>query len=95
MTTYIIEKLGGIAGFGGPFARIRSIGTIDERSLSLKDRDYLQNLFLSYSTKRFTQQCDEFIFRIIQKNDNEEKRIDVPESLLPDSIRSCVRDEFV
>ena len=94
MTTYLVEKLGGLAGFGGPSARIRSTGTIDDHSLSLKDRDLLQNLFISERQMKFSQKCDEFMYRISKREDGSDNCIEVPESLLPDSIRNCVRDEF-
>lgn len=95
MATYFVEKLGGIACFGGPSARIRSVGKIDDETLSEYDRALLKNLFSSDLMRNKEPGPDEFQYRITLMNDKFQKSIDLPESKTPPAIKDCVRDEFV
>jgi len=49
MDRLLVERLGGLAGLGGPRSRIRSCGELDLKSLSAADRRAVANLFLSYA----------------------------------------------
>jgi hypothetical protein len=70
-----VERLGGLAGLGGPLSRIRSRGEID--------------------CKPKTLGRDTFTYRLTRATSDGDETIEVPESLLPESLYGCVRDELV
>jgi len=95
MSSYIVEKLGGIAGFGGPSARIRSTGRIEFSSLVETDQQFLMNLF-AHKPELNQKLCpDELKYRITTGSDERQMAIELPESLTPSFIKKCVRDELV
>ncbi|WP_284162857.1 protealysin inhibitor emfourin [Frigidibacter sp. SD6-1] len=88
-----IERLGGLAGFGGPGAKIRSHGTIALSDLSAADRARLEALVTEESPA--APMPDEFLYRITRQTEAGSVTIDVPESRVPQALRACVRDELM
>ena len=96
-----VERLGGLAGLGGPLSRIRSRGEIDCQSLSAADRKAVDKLFESHARPKSTRSKpktlgrDTFTYRLTRVTSDGQETIEVPESLLPESLYGCLRDELV
>jgi hypothetical protein len=95
MSILHVEKLGGLAGFGGPRARIRSRGQVDTSALSAGDRKAVDALFQSRGVSEPSKGADEFRFRISRTTAAGTETIEAPETHVPAALASCVRDEFV
>jgi len=90
-----VEKLGGLAGFGGTRARIRSRGQIDSAALSATDQKAIDLLFEAGPHPTPSRGADYFRFRISRAAASGTESIEVPESSVPAALASCVKDEFV
>jgi hypothetical protein len=90
-----IEKLGGLANFGGARARIRSRGQIDTAALSPADQKAVDELFRAGSTSRSAKGADSFRFRITRTTAAGTETVEAPESHVPAALASSVKDELV
>jgi hypothetical protein len=90
-----VEKLGGLAGFGGSRSRIRSRGQIDTAQLSTADRKAIDSLFESGGSSEPPQGADAFRFRISRTTPGGTETIEAPETSVPEALVSCVKDELV
>ena len=90
-----VEKLGGLAGFGGSRARIRSRGQIDSATLSAADQKAVETLFHSGGAPAPAKGADYFRFRISRTTAAGTQIVEAPESRVPAALASCVKDEFV
>jgi hypothetical protein len=90
--TISVEKHGGVAGFGG--AHLKSKGECSLDALSQRDRDVIDSLFRN-STKAPAVPGDgdpSTHYHLTRVIDGQVHSVDVPEPLLPHSLRGCVRD---
>jgi hypothetical protein len=87
-----IERLGGIAGFGGP--NIKSEGQLDFSDLSPDDQAKVEKLFEGGSVPPVKNTIDVFNYRITRQKDGRSETIQVPESLVPAALISSVKDSF-
>ena len=94
MSILHVEKLGGLAGFGGSRARIKSRGQIDSAALSAADQKVVDSLFRAGGATAPTQGADYFRFRISRRTAAGTETVEVPESSIPEVLSSCVKDEF-
>ena len=85
-----IERLGGLAGFGGP--NLKSEGRLALADLSPGDRAKVEQLFAGGSKPAVRNTNDVFNYRITRQTDGRSQTIEVPESLVPESLRSSVKD---
>lgn len=90
-----IERRGGIAGFGGP--HLKSRGQCDPKGLSSADRETMEQLFASGGRPPAGQPPaggapDMFTYRITRQKDGRQEAVDVPEPLVPEAVRTCVKD---
>lgn len=90
-----VEKLGGLAGFGGVHARIRSRGQIDTGTLSGADQQAVDSLFQNPDTHKNNKEADAFRFRISRTTAGGTETVEVPEASVPAALAKCVKDEFV
>lgn len=90
-----VEKLGGLAGFGGPRARIRSRGQIDTATLSPADQNAVDLLFKTGGASGPAKGADAFRFRISRTTAAGTQTVEANEDQVPAAIASCVKDEFV
>ena len=90
-----VEKLGGLAGFGGSNAHVRSRGKINTTELHTKDQKAVDSLFQSGNTDGSNKVADGFRFRISRTTDAGTETVEVPEAHVPASVVSCVKDELV
>ena len=95
MPVLYVEKLGGLAGFGGSRARIRSRGQIDSAALSTADQNAVALLFEAGGISPPAAGADYFRFRISRTTAAGTQTIEVPESGVPAALASCVKDELV
>jgi hypothetical protein len=89
-----IEKLGGLAGFGGFRSRIRSRGQIDTAALSESDQKAVDRLFRTRGGSA-PQGADAFRFRISRTTAAGTETVEVPEAHVPAAVASSVKDELV
>jgi hypothetical protein len=87
-----IERLGGVAGFGGP--NIKSEGQLDFSDLSPDDQAKVEKLFESGSIPPTKNTNDVFNYRITRQKDGHSQTIQVPESLVPAALVSSVKDSL-
>ena len=90
-----VEKLGGLANFGGARSRIRSRGQCDTSSLPASEFKALETLFQAPAKSAPPKGADAFRFRITRSTAGGEETVEVPESHVPPAVASCVKDELV
>ena len=88
-----VEKLGGLAGFGGVHARIRSRGQIDTADLSTADRKAVDALFRSGGAADPPKGADFFRYRISRSTAAGTETVEAPEGHVPAALASCVKDD--
>jgi hypothetical protein len=89
-----VERIGGLAGFGGHGARIHSRGQIHFDSLSGADQRALERLFAAHPNSETTLVRDGFCYRLSSATVDGSKTIEVPEALVPKAVAACVKDEL-
>ncbi len=92
MSKLTIERLGGLAGFGGP--NIKSEGQLDFSDLSPDDQAKVEKLFEGGSIPPVKNTNDVFNYRVTRQKDGRSQTIQVPESLVPAALISSVKDSF-
>jgi hypothetical protein len=90
-----VEKVGGLAGFGTPRARVRSRGQIDTESLSAADQKAVDSLFRTGAVTTTSPGADHFRFRISRTTSAGTQTVEAHEADVPAALASCVKDEFV
>ena len=90
-----VEKLGGLAGFGGARARIRSRGQIETAALSAADQKAVDSLFQIGGASEPPKGADGFRFRISRITAAGTETIEVSETHVPAALMSHVQDELV
>lgn len=92
-----VERLGGFAGFGGPGARIRSVGRLHGHELGPADRERLAALFGGAAPPAETRgAADGFRYRLTlhRAGTSAPAVIELPEAAVPAAVRDCVSDEL-
>jgi hypothetical protein len=89
-----VEKLGGLAGFGGARARLRSRGQVDTKALSAADQKAVDELFRSGGAAD-SRGADGFRFRISRTTAAGTETVEASEANVPAALASCVKDELV
>lgn len=88
-----VERLGGLAGFGGAASRLRSSGHVRLDVLSDADREGLKALF-SPGHKMHMAVADGFTYRITWTGSAGVKVIELAEAQLPAALVACVVDRL-
>jgi hypothetical protein len=86
-----IERLGGLAGFGGPGGRIKSKGDVGLSDLSPADRQSVEDLFAK-KTPVPAPKPDAFRYRITRQTPQGRETIEAPEDIVPQALRDSVQD---
>ena len=94
-TVIEIERLGGIAGFGGPGAHVRSRGRLAYASLTATDQALLDQAFKSVGKRKVSLQRDRFSYRVSRTDVAGTVTIEVAAEHLPTALVQCVVDELV
>ena len=86
-----VERLGGLAGFGGP--RLKSAGEVAMSALSEKDRKAIEAMFrgAARAARTGTAKPDEFVYRITLHSGGSMKTVEVFEERVPEAVRKCVK----
>ena len=95
MSKLHVERIGGLAGFGGARSHVRSRGEVDLETLSAEDKRTVESLFQSQGSAEPSQVRDGFLYRIARTTPGGVETIEVPEDVVPAAIRRCVKDELV
>ena len=95
MSKLHVERIGGLAGFGGARSHLRSRGEVALETLSAEDQRAVESLFLSRGSAEPSQVRDGFVYRIARTTPGGVETIEVPEDVVPAAIRQCVKDELI
>lgn len=90
-----VERIGGLAGFGGARSHIRSHGEIDTAALSTADQQAVEGLFKSHAKAKSSPARDTFHYRISRTTPTGVESIEAPEDVVPAALSQCVKDEIV
>jgi hypothetical protein len=87
-----VERVGGIAGFGGP--RLKSRGEVAIADLSAAERQALEELFANPQQAKPAHPgaADAFRYRITRQTARGPHTIEVPEHAVPPIVRDSVQD---
>ena len=94
MALLLIERTGGLAGFGGPGAHLRSRGQKEWATLSAADQETVDTLF-RHPIAEAGQLRDGFRYRITHTTAAGTRTIEVPDHAVPAALIACVKDELV
>ena len=89
-----IERVGGLAGFGGPGSHLRSRGQLDGAKLSATDKQAVDALFSS-PPQAASKTADGFRYRITRHTAGGSKTVEIPEEHVPNVVKTSVKDELV
>jgi len=90
-----VERIGGIAGFGGAGSHLRSRGEVELTDLSAAEQQAVDSLFQSQDKPKSSQMRDGFQYRITRNTTNGVETIVVPEEAVPATIRGSLKDEII
>ncbi|MFM9961394.1 MAG: protealysin inhibitor emfourin [Planctomycetaceae bacterium] len=90
-----VERIGGLAGFGGIGAHLRSLGQVDWSAISAAEQRAVEALFQSRGKARTSKVCDGFRYRITRTTSAGTETIEVPEESVPAVLAQCVKDEII
>jgi hypothetical protein len=94
MSKLKIERLGGLAGFGGKNSHLQSSGEINMDELSAEDKKAVEELFQSKDKIKSTSARDTFRYRISRMTSKGLETIEADEEKIPTTLKQCVRDEI-
>jgi Emfourin len=96
MGTVKIEKIGGLAGFGLPGSRIKSSGETAISALSPADQAWVEALFQKPPrSQEVGNERDTHCYRITRTKNGRDQTIEVPEAVVPHSLKACVTDKLL
>lgn len=85
-----VERVGGLAGFGGP--HLRSRGVLDLESLSPADQAAVERLFAAGGAPPPPGAADMVTYRISRETAAGRRTIEVAEDAAPAAVAACVQD---
>lgn len=91
-----IERVGGMAGFGLPGSRVRSLGRMAFEGLSPADQTAVEALFRSQGQLAAAAAAvpDGFRYRITRTAAAGAETVEAPEAAVPAALRDSVKDEL-
>lgn len=93
-----VERIGGLAGFGGANSRLKSDGEIAFAALSLSDQKAVEALFKTGGKAASSQMRDGFSYRVTRRGNMGAgaagDTILVPEDKIPAALIACVKDRI-
>ena len=93
-----IERIGGLAGYGGAGSRIKSEGKIAYLALAPVDQRKVDALFGATAKEKAAWENplmrDGFRYRITRSGAGMSSTIEVPEDKVPISLVGCVKDRI-
>lgn len=95
MSKLTIERIGGLAGFGGANSHVQSRGEINIEELSKEDKKIVEDLFISQSKIHSKIAMDTFRYKISRMTSKGIESIEAEEEKIPHIVRQCLRDEII
>jgi hypothetical protein len=95
MAVLQVERIGGLAGFGGANSHVRSRGQLDLAALTAAEQQAVEALFQSHGEAKASQMRDGFRYKITRVTSAKSETIEAPESIVPAALVRCVIDEIV
>ena len=95
MSKLKIERIGGLAGFGGKNAHVRSRGEMNTDDLSEKEEKAVEDLFATKGKLGKSSTADGFRYKISRETASGPEDIEVGEDMVPNTLKQCVTDEFI
>lgn len=100
MPTLHIERLGGLAGYGLPRARLRCAGTLDSATLPTATQAAVNRLFARppRRTRGRARTRDGFTYRLTRSATTPggaDEVVEVDEAALPPELLASLRDELI
>ena len=95
MSLIHVERIGGLAGFGGVGAHVRSRGQLDLNKLPVAEQKAVEALFKSHAKPESSQVRDGFRLRISRTTSAGTETIEIPETAVPSILTQCVEDKIV
>jgi hypothetical protein len=93
MSTLKIERIGGLAGFGLPGSRLRSIGEQAVSALSAADQALVDDMFRHPERHKGSgKERDAFRYRITRNRNGQDETVEVAEAAMPQALKACVSD---
>ena len=90
MDRIAVEKVGGFSGFGGPGSNLTSKGEVTLSNLPAPDRATVESLFSQANSGE--SRPDAFRYRLTRQTPTGLQTIEIPESHVPESVKSVVVD---
>ena len=94
MANIDVERLGGLAGFGGPGSRLQSRGSVEISTLSARDRRAIDSLFAQTASASGVTP-DGYIYRLTRHTEAGPESIEVAEQHVPPALRAATKDRIV
>jgi hypothetical protein len=89
-----IERVGGLAGFGGSGSKIKSRGEVSLAKLCVEDQLVVENLFNAKGKSKLSKLADGFCYKLTRTSKQGLQTIEVPEAQVPAAIAQCLKDEL-
>jgi hypothetical protein len=89
-----VERIGGLAGFGGAKSLLKSDGEIAFSSLSLSDQKTVEALFMAKGKAEPSQIRDGFSYRVTRGGEAAGETILVSKDKMPVALIACVKDRI-
>jgi hypothetical protein len=89
-----VERVGGLAGFGGARSRLKSDGEIAFSSLSLSDQKAVEALFKASGQNPTSHMRDGFSYRITRGCGAAGETILITEDKMPAALIACIKDRI-
>lgn len=92
----VIERIGGLGGFGLAGSHVESKGEVASKALSAATQARVDVLFATYGKGKAAPQkgADGFSYKISRTTVTGTQAITVPESEVPAELRDCVTDRL-
>ena len=89
-----VERIGGLAGFGGAGSRLKSEGQMQFSALSPADQQQIETMFKMRTKAGSSQIRDGFRYRISRGGGAAGDVIEVSEDKMPAALKACVKDRI-
>lgn len=87
-----VERIGGLAGFGQPGSRLKSVGRVILSDLARDERQLVEALFGQSRRPPKSSRADGFRFVLTRTLPTGVETVEVAEDRVPQVIADCVRD---
>lgn len=90
-----VERIGGVAGFGGVSSHLRSRGEVETEALPEAEQRAIDALFQGRGKSPNSLARDRFVYRLTRETAEGTETVDILEESAPAVVVRCVKDEIV